>query len=87
MIPSDEETDSAPSPAKRSATTILKKVLSHPPNTFKYQLDNLDIHIKDKSDSPASPDPEIDMVHIKETTESPVSTYLALTMESVSENT
>ena len=66
---SDEDTDSASSLAKRSNTSTLKEVPSNPPNTFKYQLDKLNSHIKHNTDSPSSPDPEIDMVHIKETTE------------------
>ena len=73
VIPSGEATDSVPSPAKRSATPILKEVPSHLPNKFKYQLDNLDILLKHNTDSPASPEPEIDMVHIKETSESQAS--------------
>ena len=86
MIPSNDETDSVPSLAKGSATPILKRVPSHPPNKFEYQLDNHDIHIKHKTDFPASPYPEIDMVHIKEATESPASPDLAVTMQSVSED-
>ena len=85
MIPYDEETDSASSPAKRSATPILNNVPSHPPNKFEHQLDNLDIHVKHNTDSPAFPDPEIDMVHLKETAESPALPDSAGTMESVSE--
>ena len=83
---SDEETDSAPSPAKRSTTPISKEVPSSPPTKSQYQLDKFDIHIKHNTDFPSSPHPEIDMVHIKETTESPASPDSALTMESVSEN-
>ena len=65
----------------------LKTYLHIPLIKFKYQLDNLDIHIKHTCDSPASPDPEIDLVHIKETTESLVSLDSTVTMQSVYEKT
>ena len=51
LLPSEED-DEAPSTPKKPITPIVKDVSWLIPATFKFQLDNLDIHHKPLTDSP-----------------------------------